>query len=288
MPFWAIFCLPPPPPPNNPENQHFEKMMRASGEVITLTCVPKITIIWCMLPERSTTDNFFRHFEPFFCPFTPLLTPKIKIWKKKVEEHGDIILLHMCTINTDCMIYGSWDIRHDGHFLPFDHLKNLKNVNLAKMKKRTTWRYYCFTNVYDKWKSYDVWFLRYGAQNIFLKFFLVMDHFLPFHQPKNTEKQNFEIKNQNQNINFEKMKKNPPADIIILNMYIINKNHDVWFLRYFFSFGTTFCPFTPLTTQKFKILRKRKKCLEISSFYTSVPKPWSYTILFLRHGTWQM
>ena len=72
-----------------------------------------------------------------------------------------------------------------------------------------------------------------------------MDHFLPFHQPKNTEKQNFEIKNQNQNINFEKMKKNPPADIIILNMYIINKNHDVWFLRYFFSFGTTFCPFTP-------------------------------------------
>ena len=34
-----------------------------------------------------------------------------------------------------------------------------------------------------------------------------MDHFLPFHQPKNTEKQNFEIKNQNQNINFEKMKK---------------------------------------------------------------------------------
>ena len=37
------------------------------------------------------------------------------------------------------------------------------------------------------------------------------------------------------------------------------------------SFWTIFCPFTPLTTQKIKILKKWKNCLEIS-FYTSVPK----------------
>ena len=40
----------------------------------------------------------------------------------------------------------------------------------------------------------------------------------------------------------------------------------------YFSFWAVFCPFTPLTAQKFKILKKWKKTLEISSFYKSVPK----------------
>ena len=39
-----------------------------------------------------------------------------------------------------------------------------------------------------------------------------------------------------------------------------------------FSFSAIFCPFTPLTAQKIKILKKWKKRLEISSFYNSVPK----------------
>ena len=52
--------------PNNSENRRCHHFTR----------VPKITIIWCMLPEIwSVTVTF--------CPFTPLLTPlKIKIWKK--------------------------------------------------------------------------------------------------------------------------------------------------------------------------------------------------------------
>ena len=52
----------------------------------------------------------------------------------------------------------------------------------------------------------------------------------------------------------------------------------------FFIILSLFCPFTPLTTQKFKNLKKRKKLLEIS-FYTSVlKKSWSYAILILRYG----
>ena len=39
----------------------------------------------------------------------------------------------------------------------------------------------------------------------------------------------------------------------------------------FLSFWAIFCPFTPLTTQKIKILKKWKK-LEISTFYKSVSK----------------
>ena len=38
------------------------------------------------------------------------------------------------------------------------------------------------------------------------------------------------------------------------------------------SFWTIFCPFNSLTTQKIKILKKWKECLEISSFYACVPK----------------
>ena len=40
-------------------------------------------------------------------------------------------------------------------------------------------------HVYHKWKSYDVWFLRYGVQQT--GFFLILDHFLPFY-PLTTQK----------------------------------------------------------------------------------------------------
>ena len=38
----------------------------------------------------------------------------------------------------------------------------------------------------------------------------------------------------------------------------------------YLSFWAIFCPFTPLTAQKIKILKKWKKSLEISSFYIFV------------------
>ena len=79
------------------------------------------------------------------------------------------------------------------------------------------------------------------------------------------------------------------GDIIILHMRIINENlmmYDSWDMEYdrqnSFSFWNIFCTFTPpaphphppsppLTAQRIKILKKWKKTLEISSFYTSVP-----------------
>ena len=66
------------------------------------------------------------------------------------------------------------------------------------------------------------------------------------------------------------------------SFYTCNKNHDLmmyasWDIEHdrqnFLSFWASFCPFSPLTTQKIKILKKWKKTPgEISSFYTSVPK----------------
>ena len=51
----------------------------------------------------------------------------------------------------------------------------------------------------------------------------------------------------------------------------------------FLSFLAIFCPFTLLTTQKIKILKKWKEHLEMSSSYTCVPK-----ITIMMYDSWDM
>ena len=55
----------------------------------------------------------------------------------------------------------------------------------------------------------------------------------------------------------------------------------------YFSFWDIFCPFTPVTAQKIKISQKRKRNLEISSFYIYVPKIMTDDVWFLRYGVQQ-
>ena len=64
----------------------------------------------------------------FFCPFTPLQTPKIKILiNEKICWRCHI--LHICTKNHNQMVYGSWDTKWDRQnflsfwaiFYPFNH-----------------------------------------------------------------------------------------------------------------------------------------------------------------------
>ena len=81
------------------------------------------------------------------------------------------------------------------------------------------------------------------------------------------------LKNQN----FKKNKK-IARYIIILHKCTKNQDHMLYYpwdmardgFNCYFWLWTIFCPFTPLTTQKKKILLKWKKYLEISLFYTSV------------------
>ena len=129
--------------------------------------------------------------------------------------------------------------------------------------KKKVWRYDLCTHVYQKWQSYDVWFLRYGAWQT--EFFVILGHFLPFYLPNDPENQNFE------------MKKNL-GDIIILNICTINDNHMVygsWDMEHkkIFCFGPflTFYPTNNPKNQNFD-KTKKKKHLEISSIYISVPK----------------
>ena len=82
------------------------------------------------------------------------------------------------------MMYGSWNIRHNGqNFLLFwaifilltllttQKIKILKKWR--KKKKKNTWRYNHFKLGYHKWQSHDVWLLRYWAwQTKFFSFWI--------------------------------------------------------------------------------------------------------------------
>ena len=103
-------------------------------------------------------------------------------------------------------------------------------------------------HVYHKWRSYNMWFLKYEVQQT--EFFVILGNFLPFY------------------LLTTKFWKNEKTlgDIIILRMCTIYDNHMMygfWDMerdgQYFLSFWTVFCSFIPLTTRKIKLLKKWKK-----------------------------
>ena len=135
------------------------------------------------------------------------------------------------------------------HFLPFQPPNNPKNQNFKSEKK--IWRYFNFTHLHHIWQSYDVWFLRDGAQQT--KFLVSLDNFLPFYPPMDPENQNFRKMNTT------------PEDIIILQKHTINDSHmmngssDMKCNRQnFLSFSTIVCPLSPLTTEKSKFWKTEK------------------------------
>ena len=118
----------------------------------------------------------------FFCPFSLLTTWKIKILTLK-KTPGDIIVLHMCTLNDNDMMYGSWDMERDrqSFFVIFDHFLQLypPNQNFEKMKKTLGHIFIlqrCTTN--DNHMMYGSWDIEHDGQ-IFLSFWTIFCHFIP-------------------------------------------------------------------------------------------------------------
>ena len=112
------------------------------------------------------------------------------------------------------MMYASWDMECSRHnflsiwaifpLLPQHWPQKLKFGENVKKATR-----YPFSYVYHKWRSYDVWVLRYPDR--------VFYHFGPFFTiwlPQQPKKSKFlKMKNKNNN-----NKKNMPGNIIILNL----------------------------------------------------------------------
>ena len=93
-----------------------------------------------MMYAYSDLECLHRHFfviSGWFLLFAPPLIPKIKIWKKCEKTPGHIILLHMCAINQDHMMFGSWDMNFNrqNFFVILDILLTFYSPNTLKMKK---------------------------------------------------------------------------------------------------------------------------------------------------------
>ena len=76
-----------------------------------------------------------------FLPFYPPNNPENKNFGKMEKTSGHIIILHICTINDNHIMYGSWDIERNrifvvlDHFCPFTALTTWKIKILKKWKK---------------------------------------------------------------------------------------------------------------------------------------------------------
>ena len=172
-------------------------MNKASGDVIILHMCTKnhnhtMHASWDMEYDRHN----FLSFWAIFCPFTPLLTPKINIWNKCKKNPWRYPITH---VYHKWRLYNVWFLRYKAQktefFVILDYFLLFypptypeKNVfeKMRKMPIDTIILQMCII----KWKSYDVSFLRYGVWQT--QFFLILDHFLPFYSPNNSENQNFE------------------------------------------------------------------------------------------------
>ena len=113
--------------------------------------------------DMKCNKQNFLSFRVMFCPFTPLTSQKITIFLKMTTP-GDIIILHKCTINDNHMIYGFRDMKCNSQnilwfWAIFCHFTPLTTQKIKILKKKITWRYHHFTQVYQKSWSYTIMFL---------------------------------------------------------------------------------------------------------------------------------
>ena len=107
-----------------------------------------------------------------FCPFTSLTNPENQNFEKMKKVPGHIIILHMCTINENHMMYGSWHMENNrqnfSHFGPFFAFlpppppNNPENQNFEKKRKKRL-EISSFYRGVPKIMIISILFLRYGA-----------------------------------------------------------------------------------------------------------------------------
>ena len=119
-------------------------MKKAFGDVIILNlCNKKHDHMLYAYSDMWCRYIYIFSFQVIFCSFAPLLTPKIKIWKKCKKAPGDSFYMRVpliiCILD---MMYGSWDMKFNrqnyfvilGHFLPFTPL-TIQKMKISKTKK---------------------------------------------------------------------------------------------------------------------------------------------------------
>ena len=159
-------------------------------------------------------------------------------------------------------MYGSWYIKHvRQNFLSFWAISSKSKFWKNEKSSRKCFHLHKCT-INDNHMIYGSWDINCNRQ-IFL---VIFGFFCPFTPQK---------------WKYHKLKKKKtPGDIIILHKCSKNHGHRLYCFwdmvcagcNCYFSYWTIFYTFTPLTGRKIKISKNWKKYLEISSFYTNVPK----------------
>ena len=212
-------------PPKHPKNQNLKKWKTLLEISSFYTCVPKTTIIRCMVPEIWRTL-------------------KIKILKTWKKAPGGIIILYKRTKNHDHMLHCSLDMARSGcNYFPFCGIFcPFTLLTAQKIKIFKNWKkhleissfYINVLKIMIRWCTVpDIWCLT----DVIISHFGLFFTFLPPNSQKNQ--------------NFEKMRKTP-GNINILHM--CTKNYDqMMYLSWdmvsdrcnYFSFWVNFYLFTP-------------------------------------------
>ena len=114
----------------DPENQNFQKNGQNTLSYYHFTNINDSHMIYGSSDMECNGQNFLS-FWNIFCPFIPPNNLKNQNLKNKKTPRD--IILHMCTINDNHMIYGSSDIEHDRqNFLSPPHPNNPKKTKFQK------------------------------------------------------------------------------------------------------------------------------------------------------------
>ena len=211
-------------------------------------CVPKILMVWSTVPKIWSMMACNWQFWVIFCPFTSLKPRKNQKFEKMKKITWDIIILQMCTINDDHMIYSPWDTEWDGHnffflvilghFLHFNPPKNPKNQNFEKMKTTPGGiiiLHMCTIN--DHHMMYASWDMECDRQN----FFVIPGQFLPFYLTHDWKNQNFEKKKKTLEISSFCTS----VTKIMIICYTVPETWQVTAVIFIFHFGLFFAPLYP-------------------------------------------
>ena len=131
------------------------------------------------------------------------------------------------------------------------------------------------------WQPHDVWFLRYRV--LWTECFVILDHLFALPPPHLTA-QKMKITKK-----WKKQLEISSIYLSVLKIMIIDYTvPQIWRMTDVIDVILGyFCPFTPVTAQKMNILKKLNTWW-YHHFTLVYQNSWSYAVLFLRYGMWQM
>ena len=146
------------------------------------------------------------------------------------------------------------------------------------------------SSFYLKWTKnhvHTLYCLRYGLWRMQLLFF-ILGYFLVFYSPSSPKNENF--KKMKKHLKISSFNASVPKIMIMLYCFWDNGMWRMYLL--FFILG--YCLFTPSPSplpsqpKKWNFQKNEKKLWRYHHFTWVHQKSWSYVILILRYGMWQM